>query len=209
MQESGQFIMSNNRPDWTYEVLQNGNVCGVDEAGRGPLAGPVVACAVILNPQNYPNGLNDSKRLSPKKRELLLNEIKDLALSFGIGIAEPEEIDRYNILQASLRAMARAVDAMHIRADIALIDGTHAPKLYCKTQTIIKGDSKSLSIAAASILAKVTRDQLMQEADKRYPNYGFSRHKGYPTAAHKRAIIEYGPCSVHRRSFNPVKTYYT
>lgn len=200
--------MSIIKPDWTYEALEEGVVCGVDEAGRGPLAGPVVACAVILNPQNYPDGLNDSKRLSPKKRELLLNEIQDSALSFGIGIAEPEEIDRYNILHASLRAMSRAVDALHIPVNVALIDGNRAPLLKCKTTTIIKGDNKSLSIAAASILAKVTRDHIMQDAHKRYPAYGFLGHKGYPTKAHKLAVKQYGPCPIHRRSFRPVKAYY-
>ncbi len=186
----------------------SGFVCGVDEAGRGPLAGPVIAAAVILNPNNYPIGLNDSKKLSQKKREYLLNDLQESAISIGIGIAEPEEIDRFNILHASLRAMARAVDALNVPIDMALIDGNKIPTLSMPAQAVIKGDSLSVSIAAASIVAKVTRDQVMQAVDLRFPQYGFAGHKGYPTQAHREAVARYGPCPVHRRSFQPIKAFY-
>jgi len=196
--------MSKNSPDWTYESRVKGPICGVDEAGRGPLAGPVVAAAVILDPQKYPLGLNDSKVLSQKRREHLLNDLKACA-HIGIGISEPEEIDRINILAASLIAMRRAVLALPVMPTFALIDGNKTPDLPCRSEAIVKGDSKSLSIAAASIAAKVTRDRLMVAADIRFPGYGFAGHKGYPTAAHRAALIDLGACPIHRRSYAPVR----
>lgn len=181
-------------------------VCGVDEAGRGPLAGPVVAAAVILNPESIPDGLNDSKALSEIRRELLLNILtsrKDIFI--GIGISEPEEIDRLNILHASMTAMRRAVMNLPVLPHMALIDGNRLPPdLPCEGQAIVKGDARSLSIAAASIVAKVTRDRLMKEADRRFPGYGLAGHKGYPTKAHKEALLQLGASSIHRRSFKPV-----
>ena len=196
--------MSKFTPDFSFERQCYGPVCGVDEAGRGPLAGPVVAAAVILTPARIPEGLNDSKALSPKQRELLLNAIQKKAC-IGIGIAEPEEIDRINILQASLIAMRRAVLALPELPIMALIDGNKLPDLPCEAQAIVKGDSRSLSIAAASIVAKVTRDRLMVEANIRYPGYGLAGHKGYPTKAHIEAINTLGPSPIHRRSFKPVR----
>lgn len=192
-------------PDWHYEHQANAPVCGVDEAGRGPLAGPVIAAAVILDPAHIPEGLADSKSISQSRREYLLNDIL-LTSHVGIGISEPEEIDRLNILWASLTAMERAVRALPILPQTALIDGNKIPDhLPCPGRAIIKGDAKSLSIAAASIVAKVTRDRIMTQADKRFPGYGFSGHKGYPTRAHKDAITHLGPCPLHRRSFAPMK----
>jgi len=196
--------MPKSTPDFHYERQHDGTICGVDEAGRGPLAGPVVSAAVILTPDKIPDGLNDSKTLSQIRRELLLNELVKFA-KIGIGIAEPEEIDRINILGASLMAMRRAVLALPQRPDVALIDGNRLPDVPCRAEAIVKGDSKSLSIAAASIVAKVTRDRLMVEADLRYPAYGFAAHKGYPTTAHMETVRRVGPCPIHRFSFNPVK----
>lgn len=196
--------MSKFTPDFSFERQCCGPVCGVDEAGRGPLAGPVVAAAVILTPARIPEGLNDSKALSPKQRELLLNAIEKNA-QIGIGIAEPEEIDHLNILEATLIAMRRAVLALPTPPDMALIDGNKMPELPCAGQTIIKGDSRCLSIAAASIVAKVTRDRLMIEADARYPGYGLAGHKGYPTKAHIEAVNSLGGSPIHRRSFKPVR----
>ena len=196
--------MSKFTPDFSFERQCFGPVCGVDEAGRGPLAGPVIAAAVILAPDRIPEGLNDSKALSQNKRELLLNAVLETA-QIGIGIAEPEEIDRINILQASLIAMRRAVLALPIVPDMALIDGNKLPELPCNAQAIVKGDSRSLSIAAASIVAKVTRDRLMVEADARYPGYGLAGHKGYPTQAHMQALRILGPSPIHRFSFKPVR----
>ena len=196
--------MSKFTPDFSFERQCYGPVCGVDEAGRGPLAGPVVAAAVILTPARIPEGLNDSKALSSKQRELLLNMIEKNA-QIGIGIAEPEEIDRLNILGATLIAMRRAVLALPQLPDMALIDGNKLPDLPCEAQAIVKGDSRSLSIAAASIVAKVTRDSLMVEADSRYPGYGLAGHKGYPTKAHMEAVKQIGPSPIHRFSFKPVR----
>jgi len=184
-----------------YATAKKGPICGVDEAGRGPLAGPVVAAAVILNQSQIPKGLNDSKRLSPKARERLLNALLPHA-KIGIGISEPEEIDRINILWASMSAMSRAVEALDIQPVFALIDGNRVPDgLPCSAQAIVKGDGKSLSIAAASIVAKVTRDRLMQQADMRFPGYGLSQHQGYPTKAHREAIARLGKSPIHRWSF--------
>ena len=199
--------MSKSKPDLFFERQCCGPVCGVDEAGRGPLAGPVVAAAVILAPGKIPEGLNDSKVLSQTRRELLLNELAKNA-QIGIGIAEPEEIDRTNILGASLIAMRRAVLALPCLPDTALIDGNRLPDLPCEAEYVIKGDARSLSIAAASIVAKVTRDKLMIEADTRYPGYGFAQHKGYATELHRGQIAKLGPCPIHRRSFAPIKLLY-
>lgn len=201
-------------PDLSFEtaLCTKGfsRICGIDEAGRGPLAGPVVAAAVILaDPTRggqIPGGLNDSKALSEISREHLLNEIMKNCY-VGIGIAEPEEIDRVNILQASLTAMARAVDALPIAVDHALIDGNQAAPLSCGQSLIIKGDARSLSIAAASIVAKVTRDRIMKQADARFTGYSLARNKGYPTKAHRDAINSLGPCPIHRRSFAPIKAW--
>ncbi|MEM9600653.1 MAG: ribonuclease HII [Pseudomonadota bacterium] len=178
-------------------------ICGADEAGRGPLAGPVVCAAVILDASNVPEGLNDSKALSQMRRECLLNAIQGSA-EIAIAIIEPAEIDALNILWASMAGMALA--AADLRADYALIDGNRLPRdLPCPGESIVKGDAKSRAIAAASIIAKVTRDRLMVEADQRYPGYGFARHKGYPTRDHLDALDRLGPCPIHRRSFAPVQ----
>ena len=192
-------------PDFTFETKagahQGRNICGVDEAGRGPLAGPVIAAAVILSPDNIPEGLNDSKALSHSARERLLNILVQNA-KIGIGISEPGEIDRINILWASMIAMRRAVESLNISVDYALIDGNRVPPgLPCDAHAIVKGDAKSLSIAAASIAAKVTRDRIMAEADSRFPDYGWAGHKGYPTKAHRAAVETLGRSPAHRWTF--------
>mgnify|MGYP001141845532 CR=1 FL=1 len=176
-------------------------ICGVDEVGRGPLVGPVVAAAVILPINYHLDGLNDSKKLSEKKRDELFDVIKEEALSYGIGIVSPERIDEINILQATYEAMREAVNKLSVKPDILLNDAVTIPGIDVKQIPIIKGDAKSLSIASASILAKVTRDRLMTEYDSLYPEYGFARHKGYGTKVHIEAIKEYGPCPIHRRTF--------
>lgn len=177
-------------------------VCGVDEAGCGPLAGPVYAAAVILNPEDHIPGLNDSKKLSEKKRELLFPEIQKRALAWAIASASAEEIDRMNILQARLLAMRRAISALQIRPDYILVDGNRDPQPEeAPTLLIVKGDAKSASIAAASILAKVARDRFMLELDAQYPEYAFAKHKGYPTKLHEERILQYGPCPQHRKTF--------
>lgn len=176
-------------------------VCGIDEAGRGPLAGPVCAAAVILPPDCDIPGLNDSKKLSEKKREALFPVIQEKALAFGIGWATAEEIDRVNILQATFLAMARAVEALPTPADYALVDGNRMPPLPIPGETIVKGDATSASIAAASILAKVSRDRLLRQLDEAHPEYGFAKHKGYGTQAHYEAIRKYGLLPEHRRGF--------
>jgi len=182
-----------------------GLVCGVDEAGRGPLAGPVVAAAVILDPARPIAGLNDSKKLSAKRREALAIEIREKALAWAVAEASVEEIDRINILQASLLAMRRAVEALSTRPEHALIDGNRCPTaLSCTAEAIIGGDGKVASIAAASILAKTVRDAGMLELHATYPQYGFDRHMGYPTAVHLTALREHGVTPVHRRSYAPV-----
>ncbi len=177
-------------------------ICGVDEAGRGPLAGPVCAAAVILDPSKPIEGINDSKKLSEKKREALYDVIKEKALAYGIAFASVEEIEEHNILNATYLAMLRAIENLNIKADYALIDGNRVPKgISIECETVVKGDAKSMSIAAASILAKVTRDRLLYEYDEKYPEYGFAKHKGYGTAEHMDAIRKYGMTEVHRPSF--------
>ena len=181
-----------------------GRVCGVDEAGRGPLAGPVVAAAVILDPARPILGLNDSKKLSAKRRIELAREIRDKALAWSIAEVSVEEIDRLNILQASLLAMQRAVAGVSPPPCRVLIDGNKCPILDCPAEAIVGGDGKVAAIAAASILAKTARDAGMEALHAIYPMYGFDRHKGYPTAAHLAALRQYGPTPAHRRSFSPV-----
>ena len=177
-------------------------VCGIDEAGRGPLAGPVCAAAVILPKNLEIAGLNDSKKLTDKRRRELYDIITAEALAYGIAFADEREIDEINILQATFLAMKRAAEQLGIKPNLALVDGNRAPDLDdIPVKTIVKGDSLSASIAAASILAKVTRDRLMEELDEKYPAYGFAVHKGYGTKAHYAALIEHGPCEVHRRTF--------
>ena len=181
-------------------------VCGVDEAGRGPLAGPVCAAAVILPKDLEIEGLNDSKKLSDKRRRALFEEITAQAVAYGIAFATEQEIDEINILQATFLAMRRAMEQLSVHPDIALIDGNRETDFGLPVRTIVKGDSLSANIAAASILAKVTRDDFMLEQAKRYPEYGFDVHKGYGTRAHYAALREYGPCPIHRRTF--LKKFY-
>ena len=176
-------------------------VCGVDEAGRGPLAGPVCAAAVILPENTIIEGVNDSKKLSEKKREQLYEVIKNTALSYSVSYATVEEIEELNILNATMLAMRRAVEGLKIIPDYVMIDGNRAPKLETACETIVKGDAKSMSIACASILAKVTRDRLLYEYAKEYPQYGFDKHKGYGTKLHIEMLRKYGPCPYHRKSF--------
>lgn len=191
--------------DYTYEhnaYLRGFTaVCGIDEAGRGPLAGPVCAAAVLLPEGVVIDGLNDSKKLSEKKRELLFPVIEENALAFGIGFADEKEIDEINILQAMFRAMRRAFDAMQRRCDYVLVDGNRMPPMPVPGETVVKGDAKSPSIAAASILAKVSRDRVMLEYAKQYPEYQFEKHKGYGTKAHVEALRAFGPSPIHRRTF--------
>lgn len=176
-------------------------ICGVDEAGRGPLAGPVCAAAVILPPELEIPGLNDSKKLTDKKRRALYDIIVAEAVSYGIAMASEQEIDEINILQATFNAMERAMDQLTVRPALALIDGNRERPFAVPVQTVVHGDGLSANIAAASILAKVTRDRYMEEMAGRYPQYGFEIHKGYGTKAHYAALTEYGPCPIHRRTF--------
>ena len=176
-------------------------ICGVDEAGRGPLAGPVCAAAVILPPDAIIPGLNDSKKLSDKKRRELFPVIKETALAYSIAFSDEREIDSINILQATFLAMQRAIDQLSIRPDLALIDGNREKDFGLPVQTVVHGDSLSASIAAASVLAKVSRDDLMLELSEQYPQYGFEIHKGYGTKAHYEALAKYGPCNIHRLTF--------
>ena len=185
-------------------IVPVGLVCGIDEAGRGPLAGPVVAAAVILDPARPIPGLNDSKKLSEKKRLVLAELIRERAIAWAVAEASVEEIDRINILQASLLAMQRAVAGLAVRPSSALVDGNRCPQLDIPAEAIIQGDGKIASIAAASILAKTVRDAGMRVLHAQYPQYGFDRHMGYPTAAHFKALEEHGASPVHRRSFGPV-----
>ena len=185
--------------DREYKIY--GTICGIDEAGRGPLCGPVVAAAVILPDEYNILYINDSKKLSETKREEVYKEIDKYAIAYGVGIVSPERIDEINILQATYEAMRTAIHKLSVKPDILLNDAVTIPMVDIKQVPIIKGDAKSQSIAAASIVAKVTRDHLTEEYDKLYPEYGFAKHKGYGTAAHIKAIKEYGPCPIHRRTF--------
>ncbi|ELU9051514.1 ribonuclease HII [Vibrio parahaemolyticus] len=180
-------------------------IAGVDEVGRGPLVGDVVTAAVILDPNNPIEGLNDSKKLSEKKRLALLPEIKEKALAWAVGRCSPEEIDELNILQATMVAMQRAIAGLKVQPDLVLIDGNRCPELSMDSQAVVKGDLRVAEISAASIIAKVVRDQEMEELDKQYPQFGFAKHKGYPTKAHFEAIEQHGVISEHRKSFKPVK----
>ncbi len=184
-------------------------ICGVDEAGRGPLVGSVVAGAVVLDPHNPIEGLKDSKKLTPAKREFLCEQIMHKAKAWGVGEASPAEIDEINILQATMLAMRRAIEDLTTRLggwpDKALIDGNRCPELPIAAEAIIKGDAKEPAISAASILAKVTRDRQMQILHERHPEYGFAQHMGYPTEAHFAALQQFGACSEHRKSFSPVR----
>ena len=176
-------------------------VCGVDEAGRGPLAGPVCAAAVILPEGVMIDGVNDSKKLSEKKREALFDVIREQSLAYSIAYATVAEIEEINILNAAMLAMKRAVEGLSVKADYAMIDGNRLPEIDIDSECIVKGDAKSMSIACASILAKVSRDRLLYKYAEEYPMYGFDKHKGYGTAAHREAILKYGPCPYHRKSF--------
>lgn len=191
--------------DYENHLWNDGLIpAGVDEAGRGPLAGPVVAASVILSKDDPIDGLNDSKALTPRNRSLLYDIISERSVSFAVGIIENEEIDKINILQATIKAMESSILGLNIKPDLVYIDGNRPTTLEIRQQTIVKGDTKCQSIAAASIIAKVTRDRIMEKMDKIYPEYGFLKHKGYPTKAHYEAINKYGPCPIHRLSFNGV-----
>ena len=194
-----------NDVDLGIDLSPYAHIAGADEAGRGPLVGCVVAAAVILDPLNPIEGLNDSKKLSEKKREQLYGEIKQKALAWSVNSVSAEEIDRINILQASLLAMKQAIEGLSLAPDIALVDGNKCPSLNCPVEAIVKGDSKVAAIAAASILAKVDRDHQMQQLHQQYPQYGFDRHKGYPTKLHFELLQQHGPCPEHRKTFGPVK----
>lgn len=197
--------------DWLYyerEALSTGYniVCGIDEAGRGPLAGPVCAACVVL-PEGYLiEGVNDSKKLSEKKREMLYDKIIDECVDYSIAVADEKEIDEINILNATFLAMRRAFNGLKIKPDIALVDGNKDPGLDISARPIVKGDAKSASIAAASILAKVTRDRFMLKMAEQYPQYCFEKHKGYPTKLHYEMLDHYGPCEIHRKTF--LRTWY-
>lgn len=193
-------------PDYEFEkaAVNSGFscICGVDEAGRGPLAGPVCAAAVILPEGAVIEGLDDSKKLTEKKRERLYDIIKQTAVAYSVAYGTLEEIETVNILEATYLAMNRAIEGLTVKPDFALIDGNRVPRgIKISCETIIKGDSKSMSVAAASVLAKVTRDRLMLEYDKKYPEYNFKKHKGYGTKEHTELIKQYGPCEIHRLSF--------
>jgi len=193
------------RPDLSHEAHHPSPICGVDEAGRGPWAGPVAAAAVILDPGDLPTGLNDSKKLSEARRIALETEIKARALAWSVGLASVEEIDRLNILQATGLAMRRAVEGLSMTPAFALVDGNYRFALPCPMEPLVKGDARSASIAAASILAKQARDRLMVEADVEWPGYGFAGHKGYHAPIHVEALKRLGPCPIHRKSFSPIR----
>jgi len=194
-----------NTKDYSHFNTNQQRIAGVDEVGRGPLAGPVVAAAVILDPNNPIEGLMDSKKLTEKKREILAVEIKEKALSWALGRAEVEEIDEINILQASLVAMSRAVEKLNIEPELVLVDGNKCPKVSYPVEAIVKGDSLIEAISAASIIAKVARDSEMIAFDEVYPGYGLAKHKGYPTAMHRQALLDLGVTIIHRRSYKPVR----
>jgi ribonuclease HII len=187
------------------EKLYSGHVCGVDEAGRGPWAGPVCAAAVILDPKRIPKGVNDSKKLTPAAREALEIEIKAKAVAWGVAFASVAEIAELNILHATGLAMCRAVEALHVAPIIALVDGAYRFKLPCDVRTVVQGDGQCLSIAAASILAKTARDRLMRELDAQYPGYHFAAHKGYGAPKHIEALKALGPSPIHRMAWAPIK----
>ena len=201
--------LSRGFPTLTLEFLlsqsSGGQVCGVDEAGRGPWAGPVSAGAVILNPDDLPAGIDDSKALTHARREALEIEIKARATAWGVGFASVEEIESHNILHATGLAMCRAIETMPIQPTAALVDGNYRFKLPCEVRTVVGGDGLSLSIAAASILAKTARDRLMVALDAQYPGYGFAAHKGYNAPIHQEALRTLGPCPAHRRSWAPIR----
>lgn len=180
-------------------------ICGIDEAGRGPLAGPVVAAAVVLDKKRRINGLNDSKQLTEERRDILAARIKERAVAWGVGVATVEEIDTFNIRQANFLAMRRAFDQLGMMPTHVLVDGNDPPPIPCRITCIVGGDALESAISAASILAKTTRDAMMVDLCARYPGYGFSQHKGYGVAAHLEALRRLGPCHVHRRSFRPVR----
>lgn len=180
-------------------------IAGVDEAGRGPLAGPVVAAAVVLAPEKIPPGIDDSKKLSPQARARAFEQIADLAVSIGVGISSPDAIDRMNILEASLLAMKQAVDSLNVKPDCIIVDGRQVPDVSVPALAVVQGDARCVSVAAASIVAKVIRDRIMDELDAAYPCYCFSQNKGYCTRAHLEALRTYGPTRVHRFSFEPVE----
>lgn len=214
MQTGGLSLIKQQSVDKLTETMQQNGfdfggqprlVAGVDEVGRGPLAGAVVAAAVILDPAQSIEGLTDSKKLSEKRREALFVEIQQKALAWAVGRAEVEEIDEINILQASLLAMKRAVEALHPAPEHALVDGNKLPLLPCSAEAIVKGDLTEPCISAASIIAKVTRDREMVELDKKYPGYGLAKHKGYPSKAHIQALTELGVTEIHRTSYAPVR----
>lgn len=199
-------------PNFAYEAkyLEQGFslIAGVDEAGRGPWAGPVVAAAVILDESNIPSGLNDSKKLTEPKREALFGPINEACL-VGVGIVDAAKIDKINILQATMLAMKMAIENLPDQPDFVLIDGNRSPDITQPNEAIKKGDAKSLSIAAASIIAKVTRDRMMHKYEVEFPRYGFAQHKGYGTAKHSAALNQHGPCVIHRMSFAPIKKLLT
>lgn len=191
--------------EFENQLWDNGQIpAGVDEAGRGPLAGPVVAASVILSKENPIDGLNDSKALTPQKRSLLYDIISEKSVSFAVGIIENDVIDQINILQSTIKAMESSILGLTVKPDLVYIDGNRPTTLEIRQQTIVKGDTKCQSIAAASIIAKVTRDRIMEKLHEIYPQYGFLKHKGYPTKAHYEAIKMYGPSPVHRLSFKGV-----
>ena len=191
--------------DWSHFNTNQQTIAGVDEVGRGPLAGPVVAAAVILDPNNPIEGLMDSKKLTEKKREILADEIKLKSLAWALGRAEVDEIDDINILQASLLAMSRAVEDLNTEPELVLVDGNKCPKVAYPVEAIVKGDSLIEAISAASIIAKVARDTEMIAMDTQYPGYGLAKHKGYPTAFHRQALLDLGVTEIHRRSYKPVR----
>ncbi len=205
------YALSMQRDLWDYEIKAGKKgyrlIAGVDEAGRGPLAGPVVAAAVVLPADAILQGLDDSKKLSPTRREELFPKIQTQAVVYGVAVVNPEVIDKINILQAALLAMQQAVEQLQPVPDLLLIDGNQKTASSIEQWAIVKGDSKSLSIAAASVLAKVTRDHIMQDYHQLYPQYEFARHKGYGTKLHRDLIAEHGPCPIHRSTFKGVTEY--
>lgn len=198
---NAEILRTKNMQKYENEYAMYANICGIDEAGRGPLCGPVVAGAVILPKNCDILYINDSKKLSEKMRDVLYDEISEGAIAWAVGVVSPERIDEINILQATYEAMRIAIDKLKVKPDILLNDAVIIPQVDIPQIKIIKGDAKSQSIAAASIMAKVTRDRMMQEYDKLYPEYGFAKHKGYGTKAHIEALHEFGPSPIHRKSF--------